>query len=343
MGTRLLAVVAEGTRNRSYVTPTERMEAVARNAKPEWKPDVELPNDPRAIWTPSYGLTHFYHLFTHRQLVALTAFSDLVSEARIKVVEDANAALRHRGGQSLHEGGRGAVAYADSIAVGLSFAISKLADRGSTICTWFTERDSTRNTFARQGIPMTWDYAELNPLLDGTGSFRGAVEWTAESISALGNVSCESSVAYQRDAQWQQISIDKIISTDPPYFDNIPYADLSDFFYVWLRRSLKNVFPELFATVATPKEEELVASPYHQAGKEAAKRFFLDGMTKALSNLASQAHPAFPTSIYYALKQSDTGDKGTASTGWEVFLTAVMKAGLTWISTTPNRLSSGRV
>src|SRR5690606_35152259 len=210
--------------------------------------------DPRALWTPAYGLTTFGDLFTDRQLVALTTFSELVQEARERVKRDAIAAGLADDGRGLEAGGRGAEAYAEGVGVYLGFAISKLADRGSTICTWFTERDSTRNTFARQSIPMTWDFAELNTLLSGTGSFYGAVEWTAESVEGL---SSETSIipgyGQQLDATNQVVSAQKIVSTDPPYYDNIGYADLSDFFYVWLRRSLKFVFPPLFGTLAVPK------------------------------------------------------------------------------------------
>ena len=221
----------------------------------------------------------------------------------------------------------------------LAFAISKLTDRGSTICTWFTERDSTRNTFARQSIPMTWDYAELNMLLGGTGSFVGAVQWTAESIDGVA-AGCGSSfgAGIQTDAAHQTLSTNRIISTDPPYYDNICYADLSDFFYVWLRRSLRPTFPDLFATLAVPKAEELVATPHRHGNKEKAEAFFLTGMTDAMRRLAEQAHPGFPVSIYYAFKQSETkGETGTASTGWETFLAAVIQSGFSVTGTWPMR------
>ena len=343
MTARLMAIVAEGDRGRIYLAPTVEHEAAAREAKPKWKPDVAMPENPRWFSPPLYGLTTYGDLFTPRQLTALTTFSDLVGEAMARIRADARAAGLPDDDTPLRAGGSGAGAYAEAVGVYLGFAISKLADRGSTICTWFTERDSTRNTFARQSIPMTWDYAEPNTLLKGTGSFSGAVEWTAESIEGLvAGHSASLGTGYQEDAMRQSISALKIVSTDPPYYDNIGYADLSDFFYVWLRRSLKTVFPDLFATLAVPKAEELVATPYRHGDKERAETFFLDGMTQAMRRLAEQAHPAFPVTIYYAFKQSEKkGDSGTTSTGWETFLGAVIQAGFAISGTWPMRTELG--
>lgn len=190
---------------------------------------------------------------------------------------------------------------------------------------------------------MTWDFAELNTLLSGTGSFTGAAGWTAESIEGVAVADAFGiPVATQADAQSQAISKTKVISTDPPYYDNIGYADLSDFFYVWLRKSLKPIFPGLYATLAVPKAEELVATPYRHGSKEQAEAFFLDGMTRAIRNLAEQAHPAFPVTIYYAFKQAETkGEAGTSSTGWETFLDAVIRAGFALTGTWPMRTELG--
>ena len=342
MGARMMAVVAEGHRGRVYLAPTTDMENVAKSAKPEWKPGGEVPARLTGGTCVPYGLREWGDLFTPRQLVALTTFSDLVSEARDKVRQDALAAGLPDDPRGLDAGGTGATAYADAVSVYLAFAISKLADRGSSICTWFTERDSTRNTFARQAIPMTWDFAELNMLLSGTGSYEGAVGWTAESLEGASQSGAVSGSATQSDAQTQSISASKFVSTDPPYYDNIGYADLSDFFYVWLRRSLRSVFPDLLATMAVPKAEELVATPYRHGSKEKAETFFLDGMTSAMHSLAVQAHPAAPLTIYYAFKQSDSkADAGTTSTGWETFLEAVHRSGLALTGTWPMRTELG--
>jgi putative DNA methylase len=342
MGQRLMAIVAEGMRGRVYLSPTHGHEAIARAAQPEWKPDVKLHGKCR-VNVSNYGLDVYGDLFTPRQLVALTTFSDLVQEAMEKCRQDALSAELADDGTGLDAGGSCATAYAQAVGVYLAFALNKLADRGSSICTWFTERDSTRNTFARQSIPMTWDFAELNTLLSGTGSFTGAAEWTAESIEGVAVADAFGlPVATQADAQSQTISKAKVLSTDPPYYDNIGYADLSDFFYVWLRKNLKPIFPGLYATLAVPKAEELVATPYRHGTKDKAEAFFLDGMTRAIHNLAEQAHPAFPVTIYYAFKQAETkGDAGTSSTGWETFLDAVIRAGFALTGTWPMRTELG--
>ena len=342
MGARLMAIVAEGVRGRVYLAPTPEHETVAQQAQPSWKPDQELVGKTRDQM-PLYGMNTFGDLFTPRQLVALTTFSDLVGEAIEKIRTDAIAAGMTDDGIGLDAGSTGATAYAQAVGVYLAFALNKLADRGSSICTWFTERDSTRNTFVRQSIPMTWDFAELSTLLSGTGSFAGAVDWTAESIEGIVVTNAVGvPTATQADAQSQAISKTKVVSTDPPYYDNIGYADLSDFFYVWLRRSLKPIYPNLFATLAVPKAEELVATPYRHGSKEKAEAFFLDGMSRAMHNLAQQAHPAFPVTIYYAFKQSETkGEAGTSSTGWETFLQAVLDAGFALTGTWPMRTELG--
>ncbi len=343
MGARLLAIVAEGDSGRVYLAPTDEHATMAANAQPKWTPETPLPDDPRNFWTVQYGLTTFGDLFTPRQLVALNTFSDLIAEARDRVRQDAGAAGMPDDGRPFHAGGTGATAYADAIGVYLAFAISKLADRGSSICTWYTERDSTRNTFARQSIPMTWDYAELNMLLDGTGSFAGAVEWTAKSTDCLASAfNGYRGSAQMADAGVQTLSAGKIVSTDPPYYDNIGYADLSDFFYVWLRRSLRSVFPDLFATMMVPKAEELVATPYRHGTRVQAETFFMTGMTQALEQLARQAHPGFPVTIYYAFKQAERrDDRGVSSTGWETFLEAVIDAGFVVTGTWPMRTELG--
>lgn len=341
MGARLMAIVCEGDRGRIYLPPSDEMERVAKTASPDWIPDAPLPNDPRNFWTLNYGLTTFSDLFTPRQLVALETFSRLVSEVREHIREYAITSGLSDDKVSLAAGGSGPSAYAEAISVYLAFALSKMADRGSTICTWFTERDSTRNTFARQAIPMTWDFAELNVLLKGTGSFEGAVKWTAESMDGLNPLSARG-FAKQADATQIPDLTGVVISSDPPYYDNIGYADLSDFFYVWLRRSLQSVFPDVFSTVLVPKAPELVATPYRHNGKDAAETFFLNGMTLAIHSMAVRGHPAFPVTIYYAFKQSeDDGKDGQSSTGWETFLEAVVRAGFAITGTWPIRTELG--
>ncbi len=336
MDQRLMAIVAEGHRGRVYLSPIEEHVDIAESAKPEWKP--ETPS--RGTWASNaqgriYGFKTFGDYFTPRQLVALTTFSDLVQEAREKVIEDARKSGWDDDGRGLDAGGTGATAYGDAVAVYLAFAVDRSSDAWSSIASWTPQRDTLRNTFARQAIPMVWDFAEVNPFSESTGHFIGGLDWVKKVIESL--PAKAKGFAKQDDATSQSISQQKVVSTDPPYYDNIGYADLSDFFYVWLRRSLKPIYPSLFATLAVPKAEELAATPYRHGSKDKAETFFLEGMKKALHNLAEQAHPAFPVSIYYAFKQSETKEGSTTSTGWETFLEALIQAGFSIDGTWPMR------
>ncbi len=335
MGARLMAIVAEGDRGRVYFGPELEHGAAARQAHPEWVPEMELPNNPRDFKTPNYGLTAFGDLFTPRQLVALTTFSDLVGEARERIQSDAVAAGLEDDDTPLAQDGTGARAYADAVGVYLGMGIGRSANYWSAMTPW--GGDFIVQTFGRQAIPMVWDHAEANPLSTSTGNWTAALDWIEKVIINALSASSDGSVT-QGDAQTQSISADKLVSTDPPYYDNIGYADLSDFFYIWLRRSLRPIFPDLFATLAVPKAAELVATPYRHGGREQAEAFFMDGMTRAMHRLATQPHPAFPVTVYYAFKQSEShGNDGTASTGWETFLDAVIQAGFAITGTWPMR------
>jgi putative DNA methylase len=341
MGARLMALVAEGHRGRVYLSPSPDMEAIALSAQPQDVPETDLPKKALGFRIQEYGMTQWRDLFTPRQLVALTTFSDLVQEARERVKHDGLSRSLSDDGKPLVAGGTGAPAYGDAVATYLAFALSKSVDGSSTICRWMVQRDSLFSTFSRQALPMTWDFAEVNLLADCTRSLSESVAWTAESIEGVAaGYGASFGTATQADATSQGIACGKVVSTDPPYYDNIGYADLSDFFYVWLRRALKPFFPDLFATLAVPKAEELVATPYRHGSKEKAEVFFLGGMTQAMRRLAEQAHPAFPVTIYYAFKQSETesdGEGGTASTGWDTFLEAVIRAGFAISGTWPIR------
>jgi putative DNA methylase len=228
------------------------------------------------------------------------------------------------------------------VAVYLAFIVEKMAESHSSLCTWSNspKNELVVSTFRRQAIPMTWDFGEANPFARSSGSIGKITEAIAK-IPPTSFATSGTGHAVQEFAQRQDISVDKIVSTDPPYYDNIGYADLSDFFYVWLRRSLKPIYPGLFATMAVPKAEELVATPYRHGSKPAAEAFFMEGMTAAIHNLAELAHPAFPVTIYYAFKQSETKAQGTGSTGWETFLEAVIQAGFAITGTWPMRTERG--
>lgn len=337
MSARLMAVLAEGPQGRVCVSPTCQLEAIAIREEPTWKPDVEFCQQALGFRVGNYGMSKWSDLFTPRQLVALTTFSDLITEARNRALSDAMTAKLSDDAESLAAGGTGALAYSEAVAVYLGCALSRLATYANTICHWNIKGGSVGQIFARQAISMSWDYMEVNPLEKMSGNWAGGIEWVSDVLSKFRSTTVLGS-AQQLDASNQELSSGKIVSTDPPYYDNIGYADLSDFFYVWLRHSLKSIYPDLFATLAVPKAEELVATPFRHGGKAEAEEFFLDGMTRAMHRLAEQAHPEPPITIYYAFKQADTDiDSKTSSTGWETFLEAVNRAGLQLTGTWPMR------
>jgi putative DNA methylase len=334
IGQKLMAMVVESAKGRIYLAPDAVQETVVSNAVSLWKPDQELVGKTRDQ-LPLYGMVKFWQVFSPRQLVALTTFSDLISEVKEKILQDAIKFGLSNDKKSLESGGTGAMAYAEAICVYLSLGVGRSANYWSSFTPW--GGDFIVQTFGRQALAMVWDYAEGNPFSDATGNWLGALEWI-EKVMIYSFPITGKGIVFQSDAQNQTISNNKLISTDPPYYSNICYADLSDFFYIWLRRSLKPIFPELYATMAVPKEEELIASPYRHDSKKEAENFFLEGMTKAIRNLAEQAHPAFPVTIYYAFKQAETdAEDGTSSTGWETFLEAVLRAGFAITSTWPMR------
>jgi putative DNA methylase len=335
MGVRLLAIVAEGVRRKVYLAPTKEAEAIALEANPTWRPIGDVPARLTGGTCVPYGFRQWGDLFTSRQLVALTLFTDLAQEVRKKICEDALSSGLTDNGIGLDAGGTGISAYAEAISIFLSCGISQILRYSCSSCSWNRTNENVVQAFGRQAFPMVWDFAEAN-LLEGSLSIGITTGWVASAIEFV-PVS-PTGVAQQADAQTQILSQNKVISTDPPYYDNIGYADLSDFFYVWLRRSLQSVLPTLFATIAVPKIEELVATSHRHGGRENAEKFFLEGMTQAMHRLAQQSHPEGPITIYYAFKQSDTEvGAGTASTGWETFLDAVLKAGFQLAGTWPMR------
>lgn len=339
IGKRLMAIVADGKRGRVYLSPTPEHESAAREANPEWKPEVQICHWPGCTNVVVYGLTKFGDLFTDRQLVALTTFSDLLQGARQLIRADAKEAgfESEDNDLMLNEGGTGASAYSETISLYLAFSISRLADYNSSISTWKPSGEQVMQTFKRQALPMTWDFPESNVLGRSAICWLNCIKYTQQNLASL-SFQKHHGFAFQADAQSYRNSTRLVVSTDPPYYDNVPYADLSDFFYMWLRQSLKTVFPDLFATLAVPKGEELVATASRHGGKEGAEEFFLEGMTRAMNSIREQSHPGFPITIYYAFKQSEIkGESGTVSTGWEAFLEAVFRAGLALCGTWPMR------
>ena len=340
LGTRLMAVVADGNRGRVYLSPTPEHVAAAGRAVPDWKPEVEFFQQALGFRVGNYGFERWSDLFTNRQLVALTTFSDLVREAREKVKHDALTSGMPDDGCGLEGAGTGATAYGEAVSVYLGFALDKQADLGNSLCRWEPIAQCPRQLFGRQAIPMVWDFAEGNPLGDSSGGWSVCVNGIVRAFSRMFQRSSnqDSGHVYQLDAQSQSLSNGRVVSTDPPYYDNIGYADLSDFFYVWMRRSLQDAFPTLFSTLETPKRQELVATPGRHGGKAEAEAFFLGGMAAAVHRLAQQTHPGFPLTIYYAFKQAEIETNGAvASTGWQTFLSAVIDAGLAIDGTWPIR------
>lgn len=321
MGAALMAVVAEGNRARVYIDPSVAHESAAQLARPDDVPEQELGYDPRNLWTPQYGLSKFSDLFTNRQLLALTTFGDLVGEARKKVMDDGGSAQ-----------------YADAVATYLGLAVSRCTDYWSSVCSWHNTGEKLRNVFGRQAIPMAWDFTEAMPFSDSTGGFNGQLNWVAKAIEWL--PATASATVEQADAS-SRPTAGLLISTDPPYYDNIAYSDLSDFFYVWLRRTLRPVYPELLSTMLVPKAEELVANPYRHDGKAGAKAFFEDGFRSVFANARETADADYPITVYYAFKQSEASASGEASTGWETLLEGMIRSGWEITSTWPMRTESG--
>lgn len=343
MGAKLMAVVAEGKRGRIYIAPDSAQIEASQVEKPEDYPTGKLATHFTGGSCVPYGLDEFDKLFTNRQLTALTTFSALVGEAQKKAEADAVAAGLSDDGQGLDEGGNGACAYGEAIGVYLAFIVDKLADYNSSICSWISSLASgaIRNTFARQAIPMTWDYAEANPFSGSCGSYDSMLLWIRKAVLELPNAQ-GAGIARQFAAQNDNGMRGIVVSTDPPYYDNIAYADLSDYLYVWLRQSLRHTYPNLFSTMLVPKHEELVATPYREGrGKAGARDFFEEGMFQTFKQVHKFACDDIPVTIYYAFKQSETETKNdieaTASTGWETMLSAIIRSGFAITGTWPMR------
>ncbi len=331
----IFAVVCDGPRGRVYLPTSTDQEKTANHASPTWAPSGKIPRLTGGSCVP-YGMDDFGKLFTPRQLVALTAFADLVTDAREKVLVDAKAL----GGlakdtSTLEQGGKGVQAYADAVAVYLALGVSRLSDISNSLCRWEVTKTQVRNLFSRQAIPMLWDFAENNIFGSAAGDYGTSLPTLAKVLDRLG--SGTPGTVHQANASTREISPGTIISSDPPYYDNIGYADLSDFFYVWLRKSLQKTLPQTMGSILVPKEEELIASFHRHGSKSAAESFFLDGMTEVAQRWADSAGNAYPTTIYYAFKQSEIESEGVASTGWATFLDALMTAGFSILGTWPMR------
>jgi len=353
MGVQMLAIVADGPRGRAYLAPTKEQERFAANAAPAWAPETELPERALGFRVQGYGLTRHRDLFTDRQLLAMTTFADAIREVRGRVEVDALSMGMSVDATSLEFGGAGTGAYATAVATYLALALDRLADYCSNLCIWNVPREQIGHVFGRQTLSMTWDFAEVNPFSDSSGNFGGALAWVKKCIAAA-NPGAPATVRVADAAASPTVSA-KVIATDPPYYDNVPYADLSDFFYVWLRSAVGDAYPETMATLLVPKREELVADPARFGNSPArARDFFEQGLRRAFVSIREQLAPGIPATIFYAFKQTerdndddlDNNRAGRASVGWETMLAAVIDAGMsitgTWPLTSerPSRLRS---
>ncbi|MBN9268326.1 MAG: DUF1156 domain-containing protein, partial [Hyphomicrobium sp.] len=331
MSQTLIAVVAKGRGSRIFLRPLPEQVAILRGLQAEWYPEIQLPNHSQYIGVLGYGFETFGDLYTPRQAHALTTFCDLVREAHQKLLSDITKS-KPPGAESKCVDGDD---YAQAVAVYLGIAASKLSVFLNTQSRWRAGESKTAPAFGRQAIAMVWDFAEVNPFAGAGGDFYGVVEGGANAVSSLKPTGAGSII--QQDAQTQEVSIGKVISTDPPYYDNIPYADLSDFFYSWLRRALAGFYPELFSTLSVPKLEELVADRVRHGTAEKAEEFFMRGMSSAMSRMHEGNPGDYPVTIYYAFKQNEIEQEGISSTGWATFLDAVVSSGFSVVGTWPMR------
>jgi len=328
IGSQLMAIVCESGRGRTYVEPSEEHAAIAGNATPPWQPDTELPEKALGFRVQAYGFTKHRDLFTDRQLTALATFSDLVGEARRQVIADG-----------------GTTNLADAVSTYLAMGVSRLSDICNAFCMWENTKTQVRHLFTRQAVSMLWDYAEPNVFGDAAGDFGVSVRTLAKALEVL--PARGAGEARQLDAT--SASQHRVmISTDPPYYDNIGYSDLSDFFYIWLRRSLNPIYPDLFSTVLVPKKQELVATPERHGGKQEAQTFFEEGFGQAVAQMRKNHDSNYPLTIFYAFKQSESeGDESesnesaVASTGWETMLEGLLRAGFQIDGTWPSRSELG--
>ena len=326
-----IALVAEGHRRRVYSAPVPQ----PKPPDPQWSPRIRLPERTLGFRVQRYGMVEWKDLFTDRQLVALSTFSDVLRVLHPMIERHALAVGLAGDEVRLRNGGSGVTAYADAVVTYLAFVVDRCADYWSTIATW-AQGGFIRSTFARQAIPMVWDYAEVNPFSGSSGNWMGQVAWVRKAVAAAPDRGVGE--VLQRDASARVADVSSpVVCTDPPYYDNISYADLSDFFYVWLRRNVGEIWPEETATLLTPKSEEIIANPYRAGSKEDAKKHFEDGMAEVLHRIAAFQNPRFPATVFYAYKQQESKQGGVVSTGWETFLQGLVDAGLRITATWPVR------
>ena len=314
----MTTIVAEGDRRKLFLSPTEADIEVAQSTEPTWKPRGKLPREAMNLRVQGYGLTDWHQLFTERQLMALGVFSNLLSEVHKQMTE--HGATKE---------------YTDAVCTYLSLAISRATDGNSSFTFWRNSGENIEGVFARQTIPMLWDFPEANPFSTSTQNWMSQIEWVTKAVGNLPISTGDGREVYQADATTTlQANGVSVIITDPPYYDNIGYADLSDFFYVWLRPLLRGIYPELFGGMLTPKDEEMIANKHRFENSDSR---FETLMQKALLQIWKGCSNEFPSSIFYAYKQQEAERDGITSTGWETMLTAVINIGFQIICTWPVR------
>ena len=318
MGEQLTAIVAEGKRGRLYVSPTDEHIQTAMSAEPAWRPTGNLPDRALGFRVQRYGFTHWHQLFTSRQLLALTTFSELITNVHKMVRKDC-----------------GNDVYAHAICTYLALALGRTANSNSSYAIWANGGEFVVHVFSRQAIPMIWDFAEANLFSNSTQNWMGQIEWITKVIERLPSDANDGG-AYQADASTTTIHAKDgpVIVTDPPYYDNIGYADLSDFFYVWLRPMLREIHPDLFASILVPKSDEMIATPFRF---ENPRERFENLLSKTLRLIRERCSPEFPSSIFYAYKQQEEEREGRVSTGWETMLSSIVSAGFQIVGTWPIR------
>jgi putative DNA methylase len=341
MGSRMMAIVASSSIGRVYLSPSSEQDRVARAANPNDVPDAELPPKALGFRIQEYGMTKWRDIFTARQLVLMTTFSNLVHEAHEIIRRDALSAELLTNDKQRDSADSAASTYADGVCLTLALVASKLATFHCTLGRWKPQENKNAPAFGRHAIPMVWDYPEMNPFAAAGGDFSGVVDGAAQVVANA--PAAPDGHSTQADARSTKLH-DVVISCDPPYYDNIGYADLSDFFYVWLRRNLLPICPALVSTIATPKDQELIATPYRHGGdREKARTYFEEGLASCFSAFRNVQHPGYPFSIYYAFKQSESDEDeeqdqtSSFSTGWETMLASLVGSGFSITGTWPLR------
>jgi len=321
LGSQLLCTAAEGRRSRLYLQPDDEQIGAAEVGPPGWKPESEVPLISGIFNVPIYGIDRHWKLFTNRQLHTMTTFAELVGEARERALSDG-----------------GSIEYADAIATYLTLGIGRLANRCSSQSFWNANRETVEQVFARQALPMIWVYAEANPFSTSSGNFLGQIDYLVDALERL--PAHGQARVRQLDAAGESGLGSGLVCTDPPYYNNIPYADLSDFFYVWFLPCLKAIYPDLFSTLLVPKKQELIADPTRfQGSRSEASSFFEAGLREAFKKMLAAQDERFPMTIFYAFKQEEVADDGSGhvSTGWETMLQGLLDSGAMVTGTWPVR------